>query len=46
MGTLEDFGWDDGWRVAWEGIAEGAQSAPALVISVHRDAFVVWTAEG
>jgi ribosome biogenesis GTPase / thiamine phosphate phosphatase len=46
MATLEDFGWDDGWRVAWEAAAEGAQGTPARVISVHRDAFVVWTAEG
>jgi ribosome biogenesis GTPase len=46
MGTLEDFGWDDGWRVAWEAVAEGTHGAPARVISVHRDGFVVRTAEG
>jgi len=45
MGALEDFGWDDGWRVSWEGIAD-AGMVPARVIAVHRDAFVVWTAEG
>ena len=45
MGALEDFGWDDGWRVSWEGIAD-AGTVPARVIAVHRDAFVVWTAEG
>ena len=32
MGTLEDFGWDDGWRVAWEGIAGGPRPVPARVI--------------
>jgi ribosome biogenesis GTPase len=46
MGTLEEFGWDHGWRVAWEGIAEDKATVPARVIAVHRDAFVVWTAEG
>jgi ribosome biogenesis GTPase len=45
MGNLEDFGWDEGWRVSWEGIADAAM-VPARVIAVHRDAFVVWTAEG
>ena len=45
MGALEDFGWDDAWRVSWEGIAD-AGMVPARVIAVHRDAFVVWTAEG
>ena len=46
MGPLEDFGWDDGWNVAWEGMADGGATVPARVIAVHRDAFVVWTAEG
>jgi len=46
MSALEDFGWDDGWRVAWDGIADAGANVPARVIAVHRDAFVVWTAEG
>lgn len=46
MGDLEDFGWDDGWRVSWEGTAAAASSVPARVLSVHRDAFVVATDEG
>jgi ribosome biogenesis GTPase len=46
MGALEDFGWDDGWRVSWNGTADGEATVPARVIAVHREAFVVWTAEG
>jgi len=45
MEKLEDFGWDDGWRVSWERITD-AGMVPARVIAVHRDAFVVWTADG
>jgi ribosome biogenesis GTPase len=32
--------------VAWDGIAGAGATVPARVIAVHRDAFVVWTAEG
>src|SRR5258706_513466 len=46
MGTLEDMGWDDLWDAAWAGVADAAATVPARVVSVHRDAFVVWTAEG
>src|SRR5258707_3323542 len=46
MGNLEDMGWDDGWDAAWAGVADAAATVPARVVSVHRDAFVVWTAEG
>jgi ribosome biogenesis GTPase len=46
MGTLEDLGWDEGWRAAWEGLPDRAANVPARVVSVHRDAFVVGTAEG
>ena len=28
MGALEDFGWDDGWRVAWDGTADGGPPCP------------------
>ncbi|HEU0104772.1 MAG TPA: ribosome small subunit-dependent GTPase A [Vicinamibacteria bacterium] len=46
MGNLEDMGWDDLWDAAWAGVADAAATVPARVVSVHRDAFVVWTAEG
>ena len=46
MGNLEDMGWDDGWNAAWAGVADAAATVPARVVSVHRDGFVVWTAEG
>ena len=45
MARLEDFGWDEGWRPAWESLTlDGV--APARVIAVHRDALAVWTTEG
>jgi ribosome biogenesis GTPase len=46
MGTLEDLGWDDGWRASWEGLVDRAAHVPARVVSVHRDGFVVATVEG
>jgi ribosome biogenesis GTPase len=46
MSALEDFGWDDGWRGAWEGTPDAGTTVPARVVAVHRDAFVVWTAGG
>src|SRR5258708_305773 len=46
MGILEDLGWDDGWRAAWDGFAHDDTTVPARVVSVHRDRFVVGTAEG
>jgi ribosome biogenesis GTPase len=39
-------GWDDGWDAAWVGVADATTTVPARVISVHRDGFVVATAEG
>lgn len=45
MRSLEDLGWDEGWSAAWDGAADAA-AVPARVTSVHRDTFVVWTAEG
>jgi len=46
MGILEDLGWDDGWRTAWDGFGDDDTTVPARVVSVHRDGFVVGTAEG
>jgi len=46
MGSLEDLGWDDGWGAAWDGFADDDATVPARVVSVHRDRFVVGTAEG
>jgi len=46
MGILEDLGWDDGWRATWDGFADDDTTVPARVVSVHRDGFVVGTAEG
>jgi ribosome biogenesis GTPase / thiamine phosphate phosphatase len=45
MGSLEDLGWDEVWRLAWEDAQEGA-TVPARVISMQRDLFAVATAEG
>ena len=43
MANLNDLGWDEGWGASWSG--EPA-AVPARVLSVHREACTVATAEG
>ncbi len=45
MGCLEDLGWNESWRAAWQEAGD-AGAEPARVISVHRDACIISTAAG
>jgi ribosome biogenesis GTPase len=45
MACLEDVGWDEGWRGAWEARADEGTVA-ARVLAVHRGGFVVCLAQG
>ena len=43
MANLNDLGWDEGWRAVWTG---EATAVPARILSMHREAYGLATAEG
>jgi ribosome biogenesis GTPase len=45
MQHLFDSGWDPHWESVWESVPREG-TTPARVAAVHRDALVVWTADG